>query len=165
MDFVSFAALTMILVCSCLQATKQSSKNNGHRITQSNSGAFDFVSSLQYGGLFVSKPWNPHDDTQLGNVSQNHRRVKPKFTKYIKRNKGSVNGTEEAVQEKVISVFDLNKPFDNMRDLLSFSYLITAMTQQMSTCELVVAYDDGYSDPEVLEGALSLSNLKQVSTK
>ncbi|KAK8400201.1 hypothetical protein O3P69_003120 [Scylla paramamosain] len=36
------------------------------------------------------------------------------------------------------------------------------MTQQMSTCELVVAYDDGYSDPRVLEGALSLSNVKQV---
>ncbi|MPC99749.1 hypothetical protein E2C01_095183 [Portunus trituberculatus] len=166
MDFLNFVALAVILTYPCIQAIQQSSKHSQvvHRITQSNSGVLDGIPTLQHGAL-STKPWGSHSNAQIGNFPPNHRRIKAKINKYVKRSKGSVTGTEGVVQDEATSVFDPDKPFDNMKDLLSFSHLVTTMTQQMSTCELVVAYDDGYSDPEVFEGALSLSNVKQVSTR
>lgn len=171
MTFLRIVGVALMLATTRLQATQKSGELpavHNHPVTypipQPNMGVPDDALKLQYWVSSVTKPGGSYDDTKLYNFSPTYRKIRPKFNRYVKRRMGSLTGTE-TLQENATSVHGSAKPMGSRKDLLSFSHLVTDMAQQMSTCELVLAYDDGYSDPEVLEGVLLLSNVRQVSTK
>ena len=165
--FLRIVSLTTILSAARLEAIHQSGEHNhqaAYHTTQPNLGVVDSTLTLPHWASAVTKPLDSHDDAKLINFPPNNRKVKTKVNKYTKRSKESLIEIKK-IYENATAIRGLNKPLENKRDLLSFSYLITAMTQQMRTCELILAYDDGYSDPEVLQGVLLLSNVKQVSRR
>lgn len=80
-----------------------------------------------------------------------------------KRKKRSFLAGTSDVQENRTVDQNPEKPLRKKADLLSLNLLLTAMAHRLSNCELVLAYDDRYSDPEVLAGVIVLSKVKQVS--
>lgn len=92
-----------------------------------------------------------HKNTSTGeeHLIRKKRSFLPGLTQ-IHDNRNTDQGNENPVGEKTATV--------------SLSRLLTAMARRLSNCELVLAYDDHYSDPRVLGGVLALSNVKQVSS-